>query len=1057
MPTGARQSADLRGFGIPDTRFSFANLSSTYSSYTQAGPRPGSPIPSDANSKLLLSVSGEQSDNLTATVTRAGQPAIDQGGVRVAVRKTSASAVGGNFGWNAPNLINGFVAAEYSSANTCSPPDAAVIPSTSAVVAVYQRGNAINSNLWDADAWTWGGRQTVVDLGGSGGMAAVLCIPGGTERLLCIAVGTDYTQGVVYYSDNGTSWALWNQNVLPSAPTTTTRLRARAFHHDRDVGFWLVVDAAGTTTVYHYGSTNLGTSFSLVSTWSVGASAAAPDFVKLADGRFGAVYINGSSLLTFRRAATIWDAFSSDTTTIDGTNTYSECAAYVDHDGAIYVFARSSVTADHWTAYRSTDGGDSFTQFKWGLYDGNDLATYPSKAKAVACAGYAAVVHQWVASPGDEDNSIAMMVGGGWSSFEAAPVLIASTTDEDARRMGTGPTSVSGCNSVTWLPYDAPSDVAGWTTSGAGTDVLSANGTATVTTAGGQTRAFAATSSSTSSRSLMAMADVDVTSGGHPGTPIIGARATTSTGATGYQVDVNLTSTTVSVTDESANELGTATVDTTTPVQIKVTLAANSSGGGSWADVAYRRRGETVWTLIYSGAVPSMAAAPSAGSTFTWGHVVAGDGVSDWSLAWVAFGGTASATTPYWTHPGSGDTWHDDLIGKALNAYAYPLGLQASAGTTYIRALAGPGRVAETHSIPVVYDYGIERLFWEISPSPDEVWRSTSTAEQIIAWDFGIDTQVGKSIAVFLGNANFRTAYFERWDGAAWQTLATYDASTGFTGLTAAVSGNVIRPNTSTTAAAGRYIQRGEFVGDTIVSSGVYHEIAWHSEGVWAPSSTSTSKAAEFRVASGTPAAGTASIIAGTAVLVIHNITTYDDRFRLRIPSQSTKDNYFECGLALVCQLQPVGRQWEWGSSRDRELNVSESKSRRGTARRTQLGPPPERWTIAWTEPVDLAPLRLSSDVDWLSAKAGYAPLANRDDVPWLLLGLLEELAAGETPILLINSIPDASSADYATLTDSTRFCYGYIDSSISATIDLGDEGEDELERIDPISIARVL
>jgi hypothetical protein len=1057
MTTGARQAKDLRGFGIPDARFSYANVTAADSSYSEAGPRPGSPVAADANSKLRLSISGEQSVGLTAIVTRAGMPAIDLGGGRLGYRKTSESATS-NRGWNAPNLINGFVAAEYS-ATTCGAPDAAVIPSSSAVVAVYQRGNVINSNLWDADAWTWAGRQTVIDLGASGGVAAVLCIPGGTERLLCISVGTDYLTGVVHYSDDGTTWGLWNSGVLPEEPTTTTRLRARAFYGDGDVGFWLVCDVAGTTTVYHYGSTNLGASFALVDTWAVGASAAAPDFVQLADGRMGAVYVKvATGLLYLRRTATVWDAFGEDTTAIHASNTYSECSAYVDYDGAIYVYARSSTTADHWDAYRSTDGGDSFTQFKWGLYDGNEPATYPTKMKVVGCAGYAGIVHQWVATPGTFDNSIAMMVAGGWSSFEMAPGYVSGVVDVDIRRAGSGPTSVAVNNSVTWLPYDAPGDVAGWATTGGGSDELVVDAGVGLIDTGGAERSFTATSLSASSRSVVVTADLAVSLGGSLLQPNVGFRLTTSTGGTAYRVDVCATKTGFAIVDSSGN-LATIAADLETEyIQIRAALATTSTATGGHADVAYRRRGAAVWTSAYSGAVTALGVAPAAGSTAVWGHVTSSSAASNWALVSVIFGGTVSASVPLWTHPASVDTWHDDLAGKALNAFAYPLADQATAGTSYLRALSGPGRVAETHSIPVVNDYGIERVFWEVSPSPDEVWRSTSTAEQTIGFSLGIDSQIGKSLAVYFGGVNFRTAYLERWDGAAWQIMGTYDGSTGFvTSLTSSVSGDMIRPNVATTAAAGRYIQRGEFIGATIVSNGVYHEIAAHSEGNWIPTTSGTGKLAEFRVASGTPAAGAASIIARHGVLIVHNVTTYDDKFRIRIPSQTTKDNYFELGTLLITQVQPLGKQWDWGATRERRTSVEETTSRRGTARRRKLGPPPEAWTVAWSDGVDMSRLRDSVDLDWLSAKAGYSPLVNQHDVAWLLSGILDELQAGEVPALLLNSIPDAATADSTTITDQTRFCYGYLTGSVSTDLVVGDEGESELVRVDSISIERVL
>ena len=82
----------LRGFGIPDVRLSFENISDALSVITQAGPQPGSPVGADTRSRLLPVFSGGQTVDADLQVTAAGNPGlVPDASCRIAL-KTDAEA-----------------------------------------------------------------------------------------------------------------------------------------------------------------------------------------------------------------------------------------------------------------------------------------------------------------------------------------------------------------------------------------------------------------------------------------------------------------------------------------------------------------------------------------------------------------------------------------------------------------------------------------------------------------------------------------------------------------------------------------------------------------------------------------------------------------------------------------------------------------------------------------------------------------------------------------------------------------------------------------------------
>jgi len=296
---------------------------------------------------------------------------------------------------------------------------------------------------------------------------------------------------------------------------------------------------------------------------------------------------------------------------------------------------------------------------------------------------------------------------------------------------------------------------------------------------------------------------------------------------------------------------------------------------------------------------------------------------------------------------------------------------------------------------------------------------------------------------------NWRTAYWEAWNGAAWATLGTLDLGSDFDGLTYTRTGNTVRINGG--SAAARYVWADELVGATVdLGSGALRKISRHTPGLWSTVAGAHVELVLEDVDGTEPSSGTLTIAHHSGVLVLHGLSTLYDKYRLRIASQDTADGYLETGKVLAGRIQVAGHEWDWGSNYQRSPNVEVAEMGAGTTRRRRVGRALARWTIAWTAGMDQSALR-RKDPDWLGdGSSASEGLVNAQDVPWLLWGLLEELRSGETPVVVLAAIPTTSDT---TITDPTLYLYGTIASPVDVENVLGDEGEDEVHRVQTITI----
>lgn len=1055
IPANGR--AALVGFALPDVRLTFDELQSG-SSYTQTGPHPGSDEPASATSQWSLVVSGEQSSTLYVRAANSGLP--QPGGAEAIYSDGTAST--SYRGWSPSNFLCNWSAGEYSPSGTLvyarGTPSIATIPSSQKIAVAYNSDTTLYFRLYDPFTNTWGTRRTLSTSLDSGCLTAICVLPR-SERLIVVVAGPNDRVGKSYYSDDdGTTWATYGQAVfnVDDILSGGNWVKCRMYAVGDDVVWMMYAD---NNRFYVFASSSQASNWTRVA-YKIGVWRS--DGAPLPDGRM--LYIQQSTSTGSPKAVlvpSVWDAPDFTNATDIGSPTLQpvEMACVVEPSGQLVLYARE---ASYWYVWRSDDNNASWAKSNIGAWTaGNAVTTtYPNDLALVLSAGSTWMAHRWNAAVGDEGTaSVALAQFGGWANWVSGYWKYTTRQDQygDSERFGFGITTENGTSGSpiythTWAPYDVPSDnTTQWTATGSGTATL-ANDSLTISTTA-QTKYYtnAVTLNNSTGGKMLAILDVQVISGGATATNDIAVRIKYSTGSTGIDFVVRFKTDTIRVRDINAGINYDVSVDCTSRVQ--VLIGASVLGD---VDIAYRRPYQTKWTTIAAASFGFDASVTTC--SFVWGHIASSTAESRWRL--LALGHDLQQA-PY-RYADAGQTTLRTLYGRILTARPVPLGDTATAGATFLSAISGPALANESHTIEPVYDYGAEKVFWDISPSLAEEWRSTGTTETIFEWapsevSKTTNTQLGsRSLVVGFFGANFQTAYFEADPGTGYVTLGTYNGAIGFDGaLTGTVAGDQVTPNVSTTTDGGRYLQRSEMVGAVAVVNATYAYVTRQEEGGWTANDTRRARLTVDRAVT----SGAVKLIARNGVLVVHNITTAYRKFRIRIPSQSTPDGFFRLAGLVVGGLVVPGLPWDWGWSEQQEINITDEVSRRGTMRRKQEGPPRKVLTFSWsTSGAPLYRLRNSVNNDYLSPDASIGAagaLATYKDVPWLMAGLMRDCDSGEVPIIALKVIPETSTS--TTITDPTHYVYGRLDGSVQYAQVTGKTGHSEYVRVESMTVRELV
>ena len=859
------------------------------------------------------------------------------------------------------------------------------------------------------------------------------------------------TEWSVYRTQSADStsdgWELIASNVFQSttAPISAPGKMRLFIMPSGDWALIEITDIGATLAVTQWASADKGSSFSLVATDTT-SFVYMGDAVLTPSGNVGIMLGIAGDTVWYSTATAFASIFMSSAVTVSTATPVGESWIAVDPSGTMWAWIQTT-SIDRILLHMSSDYGATWTQIidgasaQWLTTHQADVGQYISGGRGVFAMGDAYLFHQSNDAASTYDPSPILTRCGGWSNVQP--------------RSGSGG-GPGGVNAGTWLPISEPGDVTVWTPDAANNtarDTFTSEGRLQIITAA-TTQWWSAANPPTvaAAASAWAGAQIRVESGGSVAAFHCGVAVRVSDGTGGaaacseLQVWANMTS---FVVRSTVATLATITVSMEADMQFLIYVERAAHGA-----VYYKRPYETTWTLAYSSS--ALGTAAGAVGWIRWGYNTATTTTSLWSYFWYA----ATTTSSY--RPRSRLVTSADQIvlrGKPLTALAAPLGV-GSQGTSnqrllHVRAKDGPAVLGETWTITPRYGFPVSSIFPTESPSPRAVWRSTSTAENSIAFELDptYTTSLTRSIHLTMLNVNFPTAYIEAHNGATWDTVGTWSGIIG-SGLTYTRSGNVIRINGG--ASLARYIWRGELVGATVdLGGGFYRKIARHTEGIWSSASGKHVELVLEDVTGAEPASGAALAIWSTrGSLVIHGLSTLYRRWRLRIPSGTTATGYYQIGMFACGPIAAFGQQYAWGWTDVTEPNASRTESADKVSRMRRRGPTRRTWTWAWTQLISQRRLRASTPTpDYLGVAASSEGMANQQDVPWLLAGLLEECRSGETPIVAFKAI---SSTSGTMTTDPTMFLYGRLESSIGFENEFGDESAGEVGRVSPIALVEI-
>lgn len=1049
----------LRGLMVPDPRIDVSRTG-TGSSYTQAEPNCGVPVPS-ASSALVLETSGKQSLGLTVDVqtTRAGG-AVTTDSVRAGgfVWREDGGAWQG---WDGPLGYAGFGTVHTwgfgAGSNLYTYPHV-LYTSVGTRLVVAQRlpsGGSVRTLAVMRRAQD-GSTSTVNIVTNSvtaqSMHACLVAIPDGRVVLLVAyadlaSVGLQVRAYMT--TDDGVSWTMQTDAALPAyIDTSVTEVRRlRAAYYGGQVLMMLAIREPAATvpdSFRQYASIDQGMSFALVEAVS-GADAnsvhtgGVHDIYTLPDVGFGVVYCGSSRAEWGANSETLakrlGSAFSrwSDVDPVEvgllapaGTLSVgnqlsddTELAAAVDDDGQVYALAPNTGNSSRVRPARSSDGVTWSVLGQAGnLVHSVDYAG--ERIESMTCAWYAGALHviHGVDSTTVYDAQLGDTVLSGYTAA-TLPMLPAVQSGGD----------YSAGSYMTWEPWWAP-DTIGWTITTVGAPTTTLTGGAMQITAGlAEVRRYthARSVALTAANTVQALFEVDCDSGTASDVDL-----ETSTGTSSYGLRVRVTTTQVVCVDLKSGAT-LMTYNRTAAEYVHVRAWASNLGGTGratvWVDEVDGPYGiargyvRILDTTLTNGGAAAASQSVKIGQT--------GQGVSNWRYCAVQY--SAQMSSPHSLNIPT-DVNGRDYSGRSLTLSQ---GLK-------VRAVGGPSALADTWSIAARYGHGVEAL---ASSSPSVTWRSSDTSSaQVFVWETDADPAnvsplMGPLGALYIGNANFRTATLEGRNAfGAWVAIGTWDASAGQAGLAWSRRGDVVYPSLSN-ASAGVYwyphgtLDGARFAFDT--AAGPVVPIRYQAEGAWTREATKHTRISVYGDLSAVGISGTAGAVLATSGLLVWNNDPMYSAYRLTIPVQQVAEAYYEAGVVRIGHLAAFGRRYSWGRNLASEMNTELRTGSNGRRTSKVLGPSRRSVEFGWTDAADQSAFGVDMTTDrpdyfFGSSTGTPEPTAAKMDGPALMRGIVEHLNGSAEPVVYVAYLPRVALGSTSMVVHPDLHLYGRVVSDVS-------------------------
>jgi hypothetical protein len=1039
----ARAQWPLRLFGVLDEDWVPESLDLTYSSWTEADPRPGTATTTAEYPKLDPAIVGAQSDGAVIAVLQSGYPKAGGAGLGIGYYlNDGVETISDARGFQAPTFFSDYQFWQFYGFDTYYS-GLGFCPLTG-VIASY-------AGYFDPHTQSWG---TISGAGDVSVGSAVAFVPG-TPRALLI------TSEAVRISDDLASWTTvattGPSDVSSGTPTYSTAALSKfraAFDGSGNL-LYVAEDSSGDPTVDFYASDDGGGSWVEVERMNPsGANVYSFDISAHPDGWIALVYEDpDANAVYFVRLNSAFDVPTSlGKVEIGSGLTPSDVAVVCDTNGAIWVYLQEAgAPPSTCFVYFSTDAGVTWTRASDLWYRGTAEDILSMTLVPHPFGGVAGVIHT---SGGGGYVQL-----GGWSG--------------PGRDGNDWATSGGGRADAHWIGADDPVEH-GYAKTGTATESLvTSGGTAPhgywrVQSTGAALQGYWGVEVHTSAR-RQAAAEwiVRIVEDGGTATAItsgiaVSLQSRDNAGVKQYTIQVRLDEAGWRLYDVEAAgwESNKVLIDLTTRTHFRVSFE-EVSGVVTW-EVATRKDYQTKWTRT-TGSTLTAGAPASDGVTNRFGHLT---GVANTESHWwrVAARGVSA--------PGLVGT-----LNNGIGAMSYPIPDVHDATRerlAYLRIRGGPAYTGEEYTIEPRYGFPLSATFPTREPSPDRRWRSTATGvEQLVVIDKGVDTDLGRTMVTVLvvKNANFRSANLVvQTGGGGFNTIASIDLSTGFVNLGYALTGNRLVPDVGGDIGA-RYVQKNELKGGHVVfdptGTPTYVRIIGNTGGWYDPASTSTQVSIYLdpdQLAVAAPAAnGTCDLVWSSGVLVVYSplVQGVFEQWGWQIDAATgAPEAYYEAGIIALMGGVGLGKSfgdgYQWGETH----NVRVAEDSYGTQRRQQRGPSRRTLTVSWDHMVDLYQIRKSAGAGNFIAPDDINAVVQQDDVWMQLRGAMVDAKGGELPVVLILKDPpegDGENAASETITDPTLWIYGYVEGEHGFEQTLGDDADGELGRVRPLRIVEAV
>ena len=1045
----ARIDRTAVGIGIVDPRWTEANISTAFSTFTQEGPRPGGAKAASSLQGGVPVVSGAQAADLDVKVTKNGNPSIATRGAAVVWKRTTDTDNAWR-GWAGPQF-----AASYRpvlrTGNDIRDVDICTTPGTQTPIAMVKDSAELRTRKMNMDTMEFSASVIVATTAARS--ASICALPDDTALVFVADVSNGLSKA--YKSTNdGATWAAWSDDIFPDGQPTDapTSFRVR-YQEGQMIAVYETSASGGQITTYS--SADFGQTFQGVSTFAgtavgLGVTKAGTALISYTAKRDPSDPSSPDDMFVKRLGASFARADSASAITVQTSYDPMSTSIHADDDGRIYLLSyENDVAFNHRVEVRvSDDDGRS-----WRLLDNSPIGdstsgsatnVVPTRSQMTTAEGMGFVVS---AFPDDTAGDIAgCHITCGWTNF------VPGTTHTEKTRLGAidvdytaqGTHSPSTTDQNTSLTRSAFARGASWT---------GAYGYAfTVPVVTSTDDAYLDHTGASMFRAVLGSSYTN----GDPILALLSAKKVTdgSSASSAFWLGV----------DASGNRF---TVDT----KILTTGYAVVHAGGttivtrdmtSYFDLAVYSVGSTF--RVYHRAHP--------GEAWVLGATVTGTSSTSLQVANYRNNPTANEMHIRMLSVycgGQAMRWSGDgaqqMIGKRVASNGYPLMYQGAAVTPSRLSMTGGfsrqvlATTARSWSIPADHDYPVARIFSK-SPSPDERWRAQDASQQTIVCDFGADSVLDESLPFMLvRGANFQQIEFRaRTAAGAAATLYTADLSV-LTGAAYSLGGNVITP-TATGASTARSFGSDELAGGyAILTDGVttdYRKIASNRPGTFDNAGSVVCQIRLEGITGTEPATGTVTVVAPEALILLPEYTGTKYRYwGAQIKATNVSEAFISAGSIVLGSVVVPGKRFGNGWTMRTEPNVERVADSSGTLTVRQKGP--NRRVLSWSWDDGMIQKRYQgaagASADHVSAGAGRTPLAMDQDVWRQMRAVTDRAKGGEELVVACLAIPSTNT----TITDRTLYVAGFLDTGYQVAQVSGESGVDEFVRVETMTLTEAV